>query len=236
MREEYPYVDGCKFIEGQELLSDINLTLDDVVGFREFFDDNIALDPYSNVRIRGMLKLEYDYMSRDLSKAQVQSYFQSADANNLNGGSARTFNTIDSQLLALPIFKALFAKHEPLIRQYCERNDVPKAQLSIHFIRYQANKGEASYSSPVWLHKDDEPIVFIHLVNLTDNALGADNVIAGMDDLPTKVIRLTEFMDCLIVDPSLKHAVTPVGSKSGVARRDVMLVNLEDPSRQGGYA
>jgi hypothetical protein len=232
MQSPHPYVNGFKFIKGENLLSEHQLELHEVSEFRGFFDSNVELDPYSEVRIRGMLKIEYDYTTRKLTKAETQSYFASGKANDLNGGMSRTFNVIDESLLGNGIFKSVFAKHEGLVREYCEINDVPKANISIHFIRYQAKEGEASYSSPVWLHQDDEPLVFIHLIQLTDNALGADNVISGFDDLPTNVIRLTNFMDCLIVDPSLKHAVTPTGSSGGVAQRDVMLINLENISQQ----
>lgn len=228
----YPYVNGFKFIKGSALLSDHSLELNEISDFREFFNDNIDLDPYSPVRIRGMLKVEYHYSTRKLLKASTQNYFQSGNANNLNGGMSRSFNTIEGSLLNIPVFKALFREHEPYIRKYCELNDAATANISIHFIRYQAKEGEASYSSPVWLHQDDEPLVFIHLINLTANTLGADNVISGFDDMPTNVIRLTHFMDCLVVDPSLKHAVTPIGSSSGTSRRDVMLINLENPSQQ----
>ncbi|PYF82299.1 hypothetical protein DFP75_103125 [Marinomonas alcarazii] len=237
MKTPYPYVKGFKFLKGEDLLSDHQLELNEISEFRNFFDGNVKSDPYSPVRTRGMLKIEYDYISRELTKSEVQSYFASGKANDLNGGMSRTFNIIDESLLNNTTFRAIFSQHEPLIREYCEVNDVQTANISIHFIRYQAKEGEASYSSPVWLHQDDEPLVFIHLIQLTENALGADNVISGFDDLPTNVIRLTNFMDCLIVDPTLKHAVTPTGSVKGTARRDTMLINLENLSQQvyGSY-
>ncbi|GAL10983.1 hypothetical protein JCM19233_1968 [Vibrio astriarenae] len=232
MEEIYPYVNGFKFIKGENLLSEYQLELNDISEFKTFFDNNVKPDPYSPVRVRGMLKVEYYYISRKIAKSKIQSYFASGRANDLNGGMCRTFNVIDESLLRNSTFRAIFSQHESLIREYCEVNDVQKANISIHFIRYQVKEGEASYSSPVWLHQDDEPLVFIHLVQLTENALGADNVISGLDDLPTNVIRLTNFMDCLIVDPTLKHAVTPTGSIEGTAHRDVMLINLENPSQQ----
>ena len=232
MEAPHPYVNGFKFVSGESLLSEHKLELSDISEFRVFFDENVKPDPYSPVRHRGMLKIEYDNLSKQTIKSKIQSYFASGKANNLNGGMSRTFNVIDESLLSNPTFKAIFNQHEPLIRKYCEVNNVKTANISIHFIRYQAKEDEASYSSPVWLHQDDEPLVFIHLIHLTDNALGADNVISGFDDLPTNVVRLTNFMDCLIVDPTLKHAVTPLGSTKGTARRDVMLINLENLSQQ----
>ncbi|TKF22746.1 hypothetical protein FCV50_23525 [Vibrio kanaloae] len=233
MEDIHPYVNGFKFVKGGDLLSDHQLELTEISEFRDFFDHNVKPDPYSPVRIRGMLKIEYSYTFRTITKSKVQSYFASGGANDLNGGVSRTFNVIDESLITNPTFKAVFDQHEGLIREYCEVNDVQTANISVHFIRYQANEGEASYSSPVWLHQDDEPLVFIHLIQLTDNALGADNIISGFDNLPTHVIRLTDFMDCLIVDPTLKHAVTPTGSMKGTAQRDVMLINLENLSQQG---
>ena len=118
------------------------------------------------------------------------------------------------------------------IDDYCDRVGRRTVNISVHFIRYKANQGGASYSSPVWPHLDDEPLVFIPLIQLTDNAIGADSVISEMDSKPTNVLRLSKPLDTLIVDRAKKHAVTPLGSTEGIAYRDVMLVNLEAEVQQ----
>lgn len=84
----------------------------------------------------------------------------------------------------------------------------------------------------MWLHLDDEPLVFIHLIQLTANAIGADSVISEMDSKPTHVYRLANALDKLIVDRAKKHAVTPLGSSGGTAYLDPMLINLQAEVQQ----
>ncbi|MEC5404077.1 2OG-Fe dioxygenase family protein [Paraburkholderia sp. MPAMCS5] len=130
------------------------------------------------------------------------------------------------------MFLHIFQCDTKYINEYCDLVGKSSANISVHFIRYRADQGGATFSSPVWLHLDDEPLVLIHLVQLTGNAIGADSVISEMDSKPTHVLRLTRLFDTLIVDRTKKHAVTPLGSIDGRAYRDVMLVNLEAEVQQ----
>lgn len=224
-------VDGAKFIDSKVYRESYGTgEIDD---FRDFYDLQVKPDPYAvNVRDRAMIKVEFNPFSQEIKKSDTQQYFQTYSANDSDGGKARNFPLIEESLLDIKLFKDIISKDSHWMKKYCEYSERKWLTLSIHFIRYKAEQGKASYSSPVWLHVDNEPLVFIHLVRLTDNAIGADNIISGGDNKPTNVIRLETFMDTLIVDPNKKHAVTPLGSKKGTAYRDVMLINLEADVQQ----
>lgn len=224
-------VNGFRFIPGSHYLQDISQ--EQLLAFRQFYNAQVAEDPYApGVRDRGMLKIVFDPFTLALRLADTQNYFQSYGANDSDGGRVRVFPGICPSLINNKTFISILEQDAELMRVYCERLDRTSLNLSVHFIRYKAEEGGASYSSPVWLHLDDEPLVFIHLVELTHNALGADNVISGMDNKPTNVLRLIAPFDTLVVDTMKKHAVTPLGSSAGTAYRDVMLINLEADLQQ----
>ncbi|KAE9547475.1 hypothetical protein FO519_009314 [Halicephalobus sp. NKZ332] len=100
-------------------------------------------------------------------------------------------------------------------------------EMGLHQIRYTAKEGEPAYSSPLWLHRDDEPLVFVHLFNLTENSLGGDNLIASDHKTITNLIRLTSPLETLLLTKKPYHAVTPLGSgDENPAYRDILLVTF----------
>lgn len=229
-REVTNIVNGFRLVPGDTYLEDVGSG--EYEEFRRFYERQVRPDPYAAVRDRAMIKIAYDRPTGIVSLDPNQSYFQSYSANDSDGGRVRVFHRIDESLLANSLFRRVFHCDTAYINEYCDRVGKRSANISVHFIRYKADQGGASYSSPVWLHLDDEPLVFIHLVQLSANAIGADSVISEMDSKPTNVFRLTKPFDTLIVDRMKKHAVTPLGSTGGTAYRDVMLVNLESGAQQ----
>lgn len=86
-----------------------------------------------------------------------------------------------------------------------------------------------SYGSPLWLHRDDENLVFIHLFNLSANANGGDNLIAYEPKKIDKLIRLINPLDTLLVTKKHLHSVTPIGSSDDViAYRDILLITFDN--------
>jgi hypothetical protein len=223
-------VDGFRFVRGARYMH--GLRERDHARFLDFFEQQVKPDPYAAVRDRGMIKIVYDRASGTIRKNDNQSYFQSYSANDVDGGRVRVFPPISDELIGNEVFLHILKEDAAVIDRYCDTVGKASLNVSVHFIRYKAEQGGASYSSPVWLHVDDEPLVFIHLLQLTDNAIGADSVISGIDGPPTHVMRLCDPFDTLIVDKTKKHAVTPLGSSGGTAYRDVMLVNIEAEVQQ----
>lgn len=229
-RVELHMVNGFELIEGARYAPEISDA--EYQEFFQFYDAQVKQDPYSKVRDRAMIKLIYDAVRNEFQVNSNQHYFQTYGANDSDGGKVRVFPPVDPVVLSNAAFCKVLALDKTYLNDYATRCGAERLNISVHFIRYKAQEGEASYSSPVWLHLDDEPLVFIHLIRLTPNALGADSVISGMDNFPTHVYRLQNPFDTLIVDRAKKHAVTPLGSVGGMAYRDVMLVNLEAEVQQ----
>lgn len=229
-RIEIHMVNGFELIEGARYAPEVSDA--EYQDFFRFYNSQVMPDPYSKVRDRAMIRLIYDAVHGEFEVNPNQYYFQTYGANNSDGGTVRVFPPVDPVVLSKAAFCKVLAHDKIYLNDYASRCGIERLNISVHFIRYKAEKGEASYSSPVWLHLDDEPLVFIHLVRLTPNALGADSVISGMDNYPSHVYRLQKPFDTLIVDRAKKHAVTPLGSVDGMAYRDVMLVNLEADVQQ----
>ncbi|CAN0627833.1 conserved protein of unknown function [Burkholderia multivorans] len=223
-------VNGFQFVPGSNYIDGINEV--EYLRFAYFYDAQVKQDPYSPVRDRAMIKILYHRQTGQVELNPVQTHFQSYGANDTDGGRMRVFPPIDPSVLGDKVFRHVFQCDTTYIDKYCDTIGAASANISVHFIRYKAEAGGASFSSPVWLHVDDEPLVFIHLIQLTKNAIGADSVISEMDSKPKNVLRLSDPLDTLIVDRMKKHAVTPLGSTGGIAYRDVMLVSLEAEVQQ----
>lgn len=216
---------GFGFIPGNTYLNQVanaELAFDH---FQKSYNDSLAPD---GVRNRSYLKLSWDRPSNRITVSENQNYFQSANSNIDDGGKIRRFATIDPDILNSPIMQSILAKNIEFISSYAPLSNHDDLTLGIHFIQYIAEEMGASYSSPVGLHVDDEPLVFVHLVELTPNALGGDNLIARLSDQEiTNVIRLKNKLDTLCLTQQTYHAVTPLGSDSATARRDVILFTIE---------
>jgi hypothetical protein len=179
-------------------------------------------------RKRAYLKLEWDRVHEEVCVASNQAYFQSAKSNNADGGKPRYFEVMDSSILELSLMKQLIEQNREIIDQYKPLQTHKKLTLGLHFIQYIAEKGGASYSSPVGLHIDDEPLVFVHLISLSEQALGGDNLIARLDTQEiTHVVRLEQPLDTILLNNDCYHAVTPLGSRHGTATRNILLFTVE---------
>ncbi|MGV3740225.1 MAG: 2OG-Fe dioxygenase family protein [Gammaproteobacteria bacterium] len=184
-------------------------------------------------RNRAYLKLEWSRLTDEVKVSKNQNYFQTAANNTQDGGKVRQFAQMDADIINLPIMKNILHNNLSIVKQYEPLSEYMHLVLGLHFIQYVANEGAASYSSPVGLHLDDEPLVFVHLLELTTNSLGGDNLIAQLSDQEIKnVIRLEQPMDTLLVNRNCYHAVTPLGSRDGISRRNIILFTIEPENTQ----
>lgn len=223
---------GFCFLSGKEYFNSSNdaYSPEAIKNFKVHFDQSLEKD---GVRNRSYLKLEWSRKTEQFVIAKNQNYFQSAESNIDSGGMIRRFAMINPSVIDTDIMKYIFRKNLVYIKNYEPLKQYKNLVIGIHFIQYKAPENGASYSSPVGLHLDDEPLVFVHLVNLTENAIGGDNLIATLKDQEiTHVIRLKNVLDTLCLTRNCYHAVTPLGSSSGDAHRDVILFTVEPPSTQ----
>lgn len=216
---------GFVFLEHNTYLEEKNLaSLHDL---KKIFDLELAEDENGPFRRRAYLKLQWERSSNQYRLSDNQNYFQTADSNAMDGGKIRQFKIMDKKILDIPIIKDLTEKNLMMIKEYKPLSEQQHLIIGIHFIRYIVNQHAASFSSPDWLHKDNEPLVFVHLIGLTRYALGGDNLIADDSKKITHVIRLENDLETLVLNQAVYHAVTPLGSRSGTSTRDVMLFTVE---------
>ncbi len=216
---------GFTFIQSNFYLNQNNSP--SIHDLKKIFDLELDQDMSHEFRKRAYLKLKWFRTTGQFELHENQSYFQTASANNADGGKVREFKVMHKKILNLTIIQNLIQKNLTLIERYEPLKNHNHLVIGMHFIRYIVRQNHASFSSPDWLHKDDEPLVFVHLVDLSPEALGGDNLIADSNKKITHVIRLEKEMDTLVLNKSVYHAVTPLGSRTGVSTRDVILFTIE---------
>ncbi|MDR3490823.1 MAG: 2OG-Fe dioxygenase family protein [Gammaproteobacteria bacterium] len=199
---------------------------------KKIFDLDLEIDQNCLFRKRCYLKMRWDRLTNQFDLAENQKYFQTTVSNKIDGGKVRQFKVMDKKILEIPIIQTLINKNLDMISEYAPLKKIDTLTIGMHFIRYLVNQDSASFSSPDWLHKDDEPLVFVHLIGLSRSALGGDNLIADDNKKVTHVIRLENDLDTLVLNKSVYHAVTPLGSREGVSVRDVILFTVESSDAQ----
>jgi hypothetical protein len=158
-------------------------------------------------------------------------YLQTPEYNPDTGGIVRSYPPIDDRILNNKLFKFMFLNDVSIIDEYKIIGSPKDLNISVHLFRYEATAVSPAYSSPLWLHKDDEDIVFVHWVAVTKNMLGGDSIIASNPKIVERVFRLENIFDTLVVTHGKFHAVTPIGCRSNeaseVSTRDVILVTFQ---------
>ncbi|MDF1653532.1 MAG: 2OG-Fe dioxygenase family protein [Coxiellaceae bacterium] len=212
--------------------SDYQLTDSDEIAshLKGMYRNKLALDPSAGSRYRAYLKLQWKREDDKVTTAKDQRYFQTSKANNMDGGKPRAFKMLNRSILNDAVFSKVLHKNKQFIRDYTPLSQYNNLVFGVHFIRYLAKPGSVSYSSPVWLHTDDEPLVFVHLIDLSANAIGGDNLAANQNGEIFNAVRLTHFFDTMILNRNIKHAVTPLGTVEQEAHRDIILFTVEPDS------
>lgn len=217
----YIFLNDAKFEHEEDFHNDLMILRN---GF-----DSLMLDPYSpGQRWRG-----YAQCRRNDDKEFVFGHFtpyqQTKKYNQDTGGIIREYPLLSDEITKNRIVQTILNDDIKLVESYGKIGSLEDLTVGIHLFRYKAEVGAPAYSSPVWLHKDDEDVVFVHLINASENMLGGDNIIAtGPRDIE-QVIRLENIFDTLVVNHDKYHAVTPVGARdgTGVARRDIILITFQ---------
>ncbi len=180
-------------------------------------------------RFRAYARMEWNPEQQKAVKSESSDYVQSTAYNYQDGGKVRQFEPISNAFFDNPITQKLIENDIQIARKYPFVQFDKSLQIGLHQIRYKAVKGEASYSSPAWLHKDDEPLVFVHLLNKSQGLLGGDNLLAKKGVI-TQVLRLKGPLETLVLGKDTIHAVTPMGGKyeDKPDTRDILLVTFQN--------
>lgn len=191
---------------------------------------SMALDPYSSGnRLRAYIQVRVN--GEVLTFGKFEAYQQSLKYNPVTGGTVRDYPSIDPHILASEVFQRMLLQDIEVVRAI---RGIPAPELlmiGVHLFRYRAGQRPA-YSSPAWLHRDDENIVFVHLIDRSPELIGGDNVIAKNAREIDRVIRLEQRWDTLLVDHQCLHAVTPMAApewfrEHEYVHRDVILVTFQ---------
>lgn len=215
-------------IEGAEFQSQADKILDCYEG--------LTLDPYSpGNRLRAYIQCKMDGRGK-LHFGQFEPYFQTRAYNPDTGGIVRSYSPIPPEVIENGLFSFVIASDIRFVGQYGEIGIPSDTIIGIHLFRYRATPDSPAFSSPVWLHRDDEDIVFVHLLALSENACGADNIIARSARDIERVMKLRQLLDTFVVNHQKMHAVTPLwcmessGGDSNIGNvctRDVILVTFQ---------
>jgi hypothetical protein len=188
---------------------------------------SLEVDPYSlgnRYRSYSQFKLE----AGEVKFGKFYDYLQTKEYNPDTGGVVRTYPPISTVLLSNPFFYALIASDIQFVSQHGGIGEMDELEMGVHVFRYKASVDSPAFSSPVWLHKDDEDIVFVHHIKTSAHALGGDSLIAQSGRKIERVLKLSSHLDTLVVDHQKFHAVTPLGTNSSEpAIRDVILVTFQ---------
>lgn len=189
---------------------------------------NLSKDTYSpGNRYRAYNRCTWNSDQNKLRPIEKALYFQSAEYNELDGGKVRDFSAIQSEYLTSSLINLMIKKNIEIAHQVGVIDLEQKFEIGLHQIRYQASPNSPAFSSPIWLHKDDERLVFIHLFHYSDNATGGDLLIAKNKSNIDDMISLRKPIDSLVVNQKHFHALTPLGTINREnAYRDILLVTF----------
>lgn len=190
--------------------------------------DLLPVDPYSSARYRTYTRfLVTSPNPLHVESCENASYIQSYAANDIDGARERKFPPITAAALSNKLLVGLLKADAEIMSDYF---GLTSFYIGIHQVRYKTSIRSPSFSSPIWLHRDDEALVFVHLINTSPGLVGGTNVIARDQKTLVDVVELTNPLDTLILTRNLLHCVTPMGCKNAYnqASRDIFLVTFEE--------
>ena len=221
---------GYAFVQGaamRELLAPFGQLAD----WREFADswNTLELDTHMADGGRYRRRRYAAFVAaRDgsIGRKPHQPHFQAIDYNPLNGGIARWFEPIATEIgdgaslrTILRCCRSLFANLAP---------DTPRWQIEVHQFRIEARPGEQGRPTPEGLHRDGVDYVLVLLIDRRNIASGMTSI-HTLNGEPLGHFTLTNPFDAALVDDTrVAHGVTPVEPLDATqpAYRDVLVVTF----------
>ncbi|MBZ7927027.1 2OG-Fe dioxygenase family protein [Ensifer adhaerens] len=190
---------------------------------------SLDVDPYGDTRRRAYLKLRMRPTTGAISIAEDQTYSQTYLANPLDGGKVRIFGPIANDAIASVAFQRLVQKNLSLmLAAYTFMKE--EVTIGVHCVRYFTDLGKPTFSSPIWLHKDDEPLVILNVIDESEGLIGGDTILAHNLRSIERVAHLKPFQG-VVLTKQLFHMVTPMEAPiaGSAGFRDILLTTLEEP-------
>lgn len=154
-----------------------------------------------------------------------QPHYQSVEYNALNGGVARHFAPILTNIILGNTMRSVLNFAHTLFNQLLP---TPAWHIEVHQFRIEAGSGEAGKPTPEGIHRDGVDYVLVLMVKRHNISSGTTT----MHDLEQHCLdsfTLIQPQDCAIVnDKRCMHGVTPVEQldSSQPAYRDVLVVTF----------
>ncbi len=159
-------------------------------------------------------------------------HYQAVDYNPLNGGIARWFEPIESDVgggstmgTILSFCESFFGALAPQVKDW---------HIEVHQFRIEARPAEEGRPTPEGLHRDGVDYVLVLLIQRRNIARGTTTIHATAGRTLGN-FTLTDPFDAAVVDDSrVFHGVTPVRAIDPAlpAYRDVLVVTFADEARR----
>jgi hypothetical protein len=222
--------DGYAFVQSGAMLDNLSQfgSLDDWETFANSWNE-LELDTFMADGGRYRRRRHAAYAATTdgaVSRKPHQPHYQAKDYNPLNGGVARWFEPVASNvgrgpslLTILSFCRALFGGLAPDTRRW---------HIEVHQFRIEARIGEHGHPTPEGLHRDGVDYVLALLIDRHNIASGT-TTIHGLDGRQLGSFTLTDPLDAaLLEDARVYHGVTAVEplDPASPAHRDVLVVTF----------
>jgi hypothetical protein len=162
-----------------------------------------------------------------IARKPHQPHFQAIDYNPLNGGIARWFEPVTTDIGDGPSMTAILGFCRSLFDTLAP--ETPRWAIEVHQFRIEARSGEMGQPTPEGRHRDGVDYVLVLLVDRRNIASGVTTIHA-LDGRPLGQFTLTDPFDAALVDDTrVAHGVTAVEplDPAGPAYRDVLVVTFK---------
>ncbi|MCP1440731.1 hypothetical protein J3D56_004167 [Erwinia persicina] len=209
--------------------TDFTIAEDELKILKANFAD-MPLDTYSEGnRLRNYIQVAWQ--NNEVTYGKFEPYQQTKRYNPVTGGVVRDYQNIGAEILKTALFNKIVKTDIDIVKNIEDMPPVEELMIGVHLFRYNAGK-EPAYSSPAWLHKDDEDVVFMHLVDVSEDLVGGESIIAKHPKRIDRVLRMKKTFDTLVVNHRCFHAVTPMSvpeeyDDNAFLHRDIILVTFQ---------
>jgi len=220
--------DGYAFVEAPVMRAVLTRSgpLADWDAFAGSWDD-LGLDTYmaDGGRYRKRRHAVYGAGPDGIRRKAHQPHYQSRDYNALNGGIARWFEPVRSEIGAGPTMTAVLAACRALFEPL---TPAARWHIEIHQFRIEARAGQAGRPTPEGTHQDGVDHVLVLLVGRRNIGEGV-TAVTNLAGRTLGSFTLTEPLDAALVDDNrVMHGVTPVAPIDPAlpGYRDVLVVTF----------
>jgi hypothetical protein len=162
----------------------------------------------------------------DLTRQPDQPHYQSLAYNQLNGGIARWFAPIRTDIGDAPTLRSVIGLLVAAADR--RRGTTGRWRVEVHQFRIEAHAGAPGRPTPEGMHRDGVDLVLVMLIGRRNAAQGV-TTIADAAGVPLVSVRLAQPFDAMILDDArVRHGVSPIEpvDPARPAMRDALVVTV----------